>query len=348
MAAGLSTQIWNNNLRSLFLLGTYPVLLAGLVWVVAALIGAVMATGMAADAATTGMNYANAVVTEYWPAIAAVVALWFAVAYVFQGRMIRALSHARPVMRLEEPDLYNLLENLCIAEGMPMPRLEIIETDALNAFASGVDQRSYCVTVTRGLMNTLTREELEAVIAHELTHIQNRDVRLLIVSVIFAGMVGFVAQMVWSYVRFGLYRRGSRDRDARVMLLVLAVAAILWLGYMATMMTRFALSRRREFMADAGAVRMTRRPEAMMAALMRISGRDRIPAVPDDIALMCIENTHKFMGLFTTHPPIEARIRAISDATGTPVPAALAAPNEYAPAPHQPPQNPRNPWRRRF
>lgn len=348
MAAGLSTQIWNNNLRSLFLLGTYPVLMAGLVWVVAALIGAVMASGVSTDALSHGMNYANAVVAQYWPAITAVVVLWFAIAYFFQGRMIRALSHARPVARAEEPELYNLLENLCIAEGMRMPRLEIIESEALNAFASGVDERSYSVTVTRGLMNTLRREELEAVIAHELTHIQNRDVRLLIVSIIFAGMVGFVAQMVWSYVRFGLYRRGSRDRDARVMMLVLAVAAILWLGYMATMMTRFALSRRREFMADAGAVRMTRRPEAMMAALMRISGRDRIPAVPDDIALMCIENTHKFMGLFATHPPIDARIRAISDATGIPVPADLAPPDDFTPTPDQPAQNARNPWRRRF
>ena len=348
MAAGLNTQIWNNNLRSLFLLGTYPLLLAGLVWAIAALAGGLTAYGVPGDMVwPRAATAANATIAQYWPTIVTVVVVWFLIAYALQGRMIRALSHAHPVTRMEEPDLYNLLENLCISRGMKPPRLEIIETDALNAFASGVDERSYCVTVTRGLMNTLRREEIEAVIAHELTHILNRDVRLLIVSVIFAGMVGFFAQLVWSFVRFNLMSRG-RDRDGRVLLLILAVAAILWVGYMATLLTRFALSRQREFMADAGAVQLTQRPEAMMAALMRISGRDRIPGAPDDIALMCIENTHKFMGLFTTHPPIEDRIRAISAATGTPVPDGLRAPDNFAPSPAgQPSQNPRNPWRRR-
>lgn len=345
MAAGLNTQIWNNNLRSLFLLGTYPLLLAGLVWAIAALAGGLTAYGVPNELIWThAASSANATVAQFWPTIVTVVIVWFLIAYALQGRMIRALSHAHPVTRMEEPDLYNLLENLCIAAGMKLPRLEIIETDALNAFASGVDDRSYCVTVTRGLMNTLRREELEAVIAHELTHIQNRDVRLLIVSVIFAGMVGFFAQLVWSFVRFNLMARG-RDRDGRLLLLILAIAAILWVGYMATMLTRFALSRRREFMADAGAVQMTKRPEAMMAALMRISGRDRIPGAPDDIALMCIENTHKFMGLFTTHPPIDARIRAISAATGTPAPDGLLPPDRFTSA--ETVQSPRNPWRRR-
>lgn len=344
MAAGLNTQIWNNNLRSLFLLGTYPLLLAGLVWAIAALAGGLTAYGVPNDMVwPRAAAAANATIAQYWPTIVTVVVVWFLIAYALQGRMIRALSHAHPVTRMEEPDLYNLLENLCISRGMTPPRLEIIETDALNAFASGVDERSYCVTVTRGLMNTLRREELEAVIAHELTHILNRDVRLLIVSVIFAGMVGFFAQLVWSFVRFNLMARG-RDRDGRVLLLILAVAAILWVGYMATLLTRFALSRRREFMADAGAVQLTQRPEAMMAALIRISGNDRIPGAPDDIALMCIENTHKFMGLFTTHPPIADRIRAISAATGTPIPDDLRAPDNFTP---EAPQTLRNPWRRR-
>lgn len=346
MAIGLNTQIWNNNLRSIFLLGTYPLLLAGLVWAVAALTGGIMASGMGVDTAASATAYGNAVVAQYWPTILTVVAVWFMVAYVFQGRMIRALSHARPVTRMEEPALYNLLENLCIAAGMKLPRLEIVESPALNAFASGVDDRSYCVTVTRGLMNSLRPEELEAVLAHELTHIANRDVRLLIVSVIFAGMVGFFAQMVWSFVRFGALARG-RNRDGRIVLVLMAVAAVLWVGYMATMLTRFALSRRREFMADAGAVQMTKRPEAMMAALMRISGRDRIPAVPDDIAMMCVENSHKFMGLFTTHPPIDVRIKAISQATGTPIPDMLQLRDDFTPAPAENPQEPQNPWRRR-
>jgi heat shock protein HtpX len=349
-AIGLKTQIWNNNLRSLLLIGSYPFLLAGLVWIVAALCGTLlMPLPLTADGGVAwshGQSYATAFVAAHWPAILAAAGGWFILAYFFQGRMVRALSHARPVTRTDEPELYNLLENLCISQGMKMPRLEIIESDALNAFASGIDERSYAVTVTRGLMKTLARDELEGVLAHELTHIANRDVRLLIVSVIFTGMVGFFAQLVWSNIRFGLYSRG-RDRDGRVLLVLLAIAAVLWIGYMATLLTRFALSRRREYMADAGAVAMTRRPDAMMRALQRIAGHDRIPAVPDDIAMMCIENARPFMGMFATHPPIADRIRALSAATGTPVPD--PAPGfEYTPAPPDAPRKGRNPWRRRF
>lgn len=324
-AIGLNSHIWNNNLRSLVLIAAYPLLLAAMVWGVAALAGAVLVPHpVSADSALIWANaaaFANAGVAAWWPTILTVVIGWFVIAYALQGRMIRALSHAHPVTRAQEPALYNLLENLCIAQGMKTPRLEIIETDALNAFASGVDDRSYAVTVTRGLLDTLAPDEIEAVLAHELAHIVNRDVRLLIVSVIFVGMIGFCAQMVWSMIRYNMFLRGGNRRDGRVILLLMAVGAILWLGYMATMVTRFALSRRREYMADAGAVAMTKNPDAMMRALLRISGNDRIPAVPDDIAMMCVENSQPFMGLFTTHPPIAERVRAIAQVTHTPVPA---------------------------
>jgi heat shock protein HtpX len=325
-AIGLNSQIWNNNFRSVLLIATYPLLLAGLVWAVAVLAGAILMPQMAgmdssliwAQATTFG----NSIVAAYWPTILTVVSLWFIIAYFWQGKMIRALSHARPVTRAEEPALYNMLENLCISRGLKTPRLEIIETEALNAFASGIDERSYCVTVTRGLMQNLAPDELEAVLAHELSHIINRDVRLLIVSIIFVGMIGFCAQMAWSFIRFNAFGQ-RRGRDGRLLILVMAVAAVLWLGYMATLLTRFAISRRREYMADAGAVMLTKNPDAMMRALMRISGQDRIPGAAEDIALMCIENTHKFMGLFTTHPPITDRIRAIAVASGSPVPEIL-------------------------
>ncbi|MBU0800321.1 MAG: M48 family metallopeptidase [Alphaproteobacteria bacterium] len=341
-AAGLNTHIWNNNLRSLLLIGFYPLMLAGLVWAVAALTGALlMPHAVGSDSAmiwARSASFAHTMVAAYWPLILTVVAGWFVIAYFFQGKMIRALSHAHPVTRKDEPALYNMLENLCIAQGMKTPRLEIIETDALNAFASGIDDRTYAVTVTRGLLKTLAPDELGGVLAHELTHIINRDVRLLIVSIIFVGMVGFFAQMVWSFIRFNAYSRSRNNRDGRIVILLMAIGAVLWIGYIATLLTRFALSRRREYMADAGAVAMTKNPDAMMRALLRISGKDRIPGAPDDIALMCIENTHRFMGLFTTHPPIEDRIRALSETTGTPLPDVL---------PPAAAANPRNPWRRR-
>ncbi|MCB1557012.1 MAG: M48 family metallopeptidase [Alphaproteobacteria bacterium] len=325
-AVGLQTHIWRNNTRSIMLIALYPFLMLGLVWIVGALVGGVFYAGTVepAVALDRAMSFGNGIVLTYWPLVMAAVGAWFLVAYFFQARMLRSLSHARPVRRTEEPALYNLLENLCIAQGMTMPRLEIIETPARNAYASGIDRRSYTVTVTRGLLDALGKDEIEAVLAHELTHIINRDVRLLIVSIIFTGMIGFLAQLIGSSLRHGLYHqggRGGRQGDGRLFLLMMAVWAVLWLGYLATVFTRFALSRRREFMADAGAVEMTKNPAAMMRALLRIAEQDRIPDTPDDIALMCTANSRKFLGLFATHPPIDQRVQVLSAVTGTPTPA---------------------------
>lgn len=329
---GLNTHIWNNNLRSVLLLCFYPLLLTGIVWAVCFLVGAgIMPQSNGRFDAARAASFASRAAVEYLPLIMTVVLIWFLVAWFFNTRMVRALSHSRPVTRKEEPALYNMLENLCIAAGMPMPRLEIIESHARNAFASGVDQKSFSITVTRGLLNSLKPDEVEAVLGHELTHIRNRDVRLLIISVIFTGMLGFAAQMAWSGFRYNLWagsgRSYARSRQQRggnnlpIILFILGLMAILWLGYVATLFTRFALSRRREFMADAGSIQLTKNPEAMMRALMRIAQRDRIPEATGDIALMCIENSHPFLGLFATHPPIEARIRSISETTGAPIPA---------------------------
>ncbi len=357
-SVGLNTHIWNNNLRSLLLLTIYPVLMVGMMWGICYLIGASIMPQPGLYGADTSFDFqrpasfANNMAIEYAPLVAMVVAIWFLIAWFFNTRMVRSLSHSHPVTRKDEPALYNMLENLCISAGMTMPKLEIIETHARNAFASGVDQRSYTITVTRGLLNALKPDEVEAVLGHELTHIRNRDVRLLIVSVIFTGMLGFAAQMAWSSFRYNMWAgssrtyarsRGQNNNNLPIMLFILGVMGILWAGYVATLFTRFALSRRREFMADAGAIQLTKSPEAMMRALMRIAQRDAIPDVTGDIAMMCIENSQPFLGLFATHPPIEVRIRAISETTGTPVPAlpeTHRAPDAERFA--TPPEN--NPW----
>lgn len=323
---GLSTHIWNNNLRCLMMLAIYPVLLLTVFWAVMFVLGASGAQSTAAHAQDPAVMiaFANKMALDFWPMIMTVVAIWFTVSWFFHTRMIRSLSHSHPVSRQEEPELYNLLENLCITQGMTMPRLEIIETDALNAFASGISENTYAITVTRGLLNTLQKDEIEAVLGHELTHILNRDVRLLIVTVIFTGLFGFLAQLVWSNIRYSLFfAPRHRDRDNSRMgglLLMVLIAIILWLGYLASLLMRFALSRRREYMADAGAVALTKNPEAMMRALMRIAGHDRIPQATDDIAMMCIENHVPFLGMFATHPPIKSRIQAIADVTRMSVP----------------------------
>jgi heat shock protein HtpX len=325
--AGLSTHIWNNNLRSLFMVVMYPFVLLAIVWGICFAVGYMLAfpyDGAPVSqsfAAAQGVSLGHNVIAAYWPLIFGAAGMWMVVAYFFQARMIRMLSHAHTVRREDEPELYNLLENLCISRGMQMPKLEIIETEGRNAFASGIDEASYTVTVTRGLMTALQRDELEAVLAHELTHIRNGDVRLLIISIIFTGMVSFMAQMVWHSIRHNLfYARGNSKKDGRVMIILLIVAAIIGVGYLASILTRFAISRKREFMADAGAIEMTKNPEAMMRALKRISENDKIPEAASDVAMMCTASSSRFLGLFMTHPPIEDRLAAIAAVSGASVP----------------------------
>ncbi len=347
--AGIQTHIWNNNLKSLILLALYPVLIGAIIWLctfVAGAFGAAPSSNYAISSSGGSLEpallFANSIVVNYWPMILTGVVIWFTVAFFFHTKMVRKLSHSHPVTRKEEPQLYNMLENLCIAKGMPMPRLEIIETHARNAFASGINEKSFTVTLTRGLINALQKDEVEAVIAHELGHILNRDVRLLIITIIFTGMMGFAAQMAWSNIRYSFINTGQRRKNGGGALILIAIAVILWLGYLATLLTRFAISRKREFMADAASVEMTKNPDAMMRALMRISGRANIPETTDDIAMMCIENAKPFLGLFKTHPPIEKRIQAISQYSDVPIPQISShTRTDGAPVSSQ---NQKNPW----
>lgn len=317
---GLQTSIWNNNLKSMAILAAYPFILAAVVFACAAAFGYFsghVRTG--ADAA----QFSTALTVQYWPIILSIVIIWFVIAYFFQGAMIRSLSHSHPVTRKDEPALYNLVENMCIATGTKMPRLEIIETHARNAFASGINDSTYCITVTRGLMQSLQKDELEAVLAHELSHILNRDVRLMMVCIVFTGMLGIAAQILWSNVRYSMWIPRSSDRNKSGgggIVLLFTLLAILWVGYLATLLMRFAISRKREYMADAGAVRITKNPDAMMRALVRISGAADIPKAPGDIKTMCFENAAPFMGLFATHPPIQQRVAMISAYSGLPAP----------------------------
>jgi heat shock protein HtpX len=205
-----------------------------------------------------------------------------------------------------------------------MPQFELIDSPAFNAFATGLNDKTYRIVLTRGIVEHLQDDELEAVIGHELTHIINRDVRLLVISVIFVGILSFLAQMTFRMLLHGRHinyysKRDDRNNSSFVILLIGMV--ILVIGYLLALMIRFALSRRREYLADAGSVELTKNPEAMMRALLRISGKDTVEGMPAEVQQMCIENSHNFMGVFATHPSIDDRIKTISAMTHTPVPA---------------------------
>ena len=210
--------------------------------------------------------------------------IWILIAYKFHQRMIDAMTDGHGVTREEEPELYNLLENLCISRGIPMPKLKIAEDDALNAFATGLNQKQYSITVTRGLMEALDRDELEAVLGHELTHIRNGDVRMLVIAVVIAGVISFFGELIFRMFFQGSYYGGGRSRSGGdrkgggAAIAILIAVALIVVAWILSIVIRFALSRRREFLADAGAVELTKNPDAMITALRKIENRGELAA----------------------------------------------------------------------
>lgn len=331
-ASGLTTHIYNNNIKSGLLLMSFPVLIFAMIYAfyVGLIYFGFFSPQFISPAATPAdepvFKMAFYHLLDIIPYIIGGVAIWFIIAWFFHSRMIRAATGAVPVTRDQYPKIYNMLENLCISRGIPMPKFQIIDSPALNAFASGINTKTYSITLTRGIVNALEDDELEAVIAHELSHIRNRDVRLMIIAIIFVGIISFTAKIAFRSMIYGRYTPavryggGRRQGNNGGILIILLGFAILAVGYMFAILIRFAISRKREYLADAGAVELTKNPSAMMRALMRISKNAEMKDIPVDVKQMCIENAGHFMGMFATHPPIEQRIQTLSDMTNTPIP----------------------------
>lgn len=308
---GLQSQIWSNNLKSTILLIMFPLVILVLAWLFFYFTRTEYQT-------ITDVNYTFAGAA---PWLVAGVLIWFLIAWYANTSMIRRATGAKPLERRDNKRVYNLVENLCIAAGMKTPKINVIEDNSLNAFASGITEKTYTVTLSRGIINKLNDEELEGVIAHELSHIRNKDVRLLIVSIIFVGIFAFLVEiMLRSFFYSSMTRSRGRGSDkgrgiGMLIALVLAVA-----GFIITSLFRFAISRKREYMADAGAAQLTKRPKALASALAKVSKDSKIEAVTrKDVAQLFIDNPPEpkkdlfsfFNGLFATHPPIEKRISVL-------------------------------------
>jgi heat shock protein HtpX len=230
--------------------------------------------------------------------------------------MINSATDSKPLARNDNKRVYNLVENLCIATGMTTPKINIINDDSLNAFASGIGTKTFTISLSKGIIEKLNDEELEAVIAHELTHIRNRDVRILIISIIFVGIFAFISQAIFRGLQFGGLGRGKKNGGAGIIIaLILALV-----GLLISSLFRFSLSRKREYLADAGSAEITHRPLALASALRKISVDPTIEAVKrKDIAQMFIENpqveekksSFSLNSLFATHPPISKRIQLL-------------------------------------
>ena len=341
-AYGLYGHIQANRLRSVLLLVGFVALLHALLFSLLLIWSAFLGGTLDQIVAGAIRQFARS-----WPVAMGAALIWFVIAYFVHQSLISRATGAKGVSRAEAPKLYNVIENLCISRGLPMPALQIIDTPALNAYASGLREGQYFVAVTRGLLDTLSDDELEAVLAHELTHIRNRDTQLMVIAVVFAGIFAFFGDMAirgWDFP-YGWGPRpksdgpwgssssssssydssdSSSDRGDRrssggggaIIAILIAVAIILITWGISTLI-RLALSRSREYLADAGSAELTKNPDALIRALRKIESNAAFD-VPSRMEAFFIENpvADRVSGLFSTHPSVEERVAALRQFAG--------------------------------
>jgi heat shock protein HtpX len=374
-AYGLYTHIASNKFRSMLLLGglfalVYVLVCAG------ALVAEVVINGNGTVAYYLNRGFHDLIVAFPFATIAAVA--WIIIAYFFHQTMIDAVTGGRGVTRQEEPRLYNLLENLCISRGITMPKLKIMDSPALNAFATGLNPRQYAVTVTTGLLKALNDQEIEAVLGHELTHIKNGDVQLMVVAVIIAGVVGFFGELFFRLFTNlswgsggGSWSSGSSSSSSRssssssdskssgggaIIVIIIAVVLIV-VAWLVSQVVKLALSRSREYLADAGSVELTKNPDAMISALRKIEGRGELPGATSAVMELCLDNPREgFSDLFATHPSVQSRVDALVKFAGGHDPGPLPPPADETEQPtadepeaqadqqDAPPPLPQGPW----
>jgi heat shock protein HtpX len=372
-AYGLYTHIASNKFRSMLLLAGLFLLIYVLVYAGALLAEVVIDGDRSVD------YYLSAALRDLltaFPYATGAAALWIVIAYFFHQNMIDAVTGGEDVTRKQQPRLYNLLENLCISRGIPMPKLKVMESDARNAFATGLNRRQYAVTVTTGLLKALNDQEIEAVLGHELTHIRNGDVQLMVIAVIIAGVVGFFGELFFrmftnlswnssggsSWSSSSSRSSSSSDSDSKgsggggAIVVVIVAIALIVVAWLLSQVVKLALSRSRELLADAGSVELTKNPDAMISALRKIENRGELPGATSAVMELCIDNPREgFADLFATHPSVDSRVQALVKYAGGHDPARLALPSDTedeaadrpeqpAPADQIPPPAPSGPW----
>lgn len=327
---GIQTQIWRNNRNTVILLFMFPLLLLGMVLAaIVALdwIGALNKEDI--DATSLHWPLIMECFFDALPVTVGVTAIWFIIAYFANVAIIRHATHARPLERKENVRVYNIVENLCIAGGIEMPKINIVKDSNLNAFASGIDVRSYTITLTTGIIDRLEDDELAAVVGHELTHIKNRDTRLMVVCIVFVGIFSMLINVSLRLMNSMMHSsRGSNRKNSGGAAIVVLLVILVWsiIGYFFSTLTRLAISRKREYVADAGGAELCGDPLALASALRKISQGPGFAKIKrDDIAMLYIihpdeeaDNDESKQGLiakanllFCTHPDTPERIRLL-------------------------------------
>jgi heat shock protein HtpX len=320
---GLHTYVLNNNIKALGLLGGFLLviqLMFASIWAASAPFFFTLQTKQAFFAHVIVMT------VEQAPAVLVGSLVWAFLAFIYSKSILRGMTGLQPTSRLAEPRLHNIVENLSVATGLTTPRIEISESSKLNAFAMGLSPATSSIGVTRGLLISLNDRELEAVIAHELTHIRTLDVRLMTLATIFCGII-FSLGWFLTYRMRELFRQ---TKNKPIVLLPVAIygavlsqvlpggfpwhimavtAGLIMSALLISLGLRFAISRTREYVADLGACELTQNPEALISALAKIHGRNLIPNCDPTVQAMMISAPSE--GFFASHPRLEDRIDAI-------------------------------------
>lgn len=289
-----------NRWRTLLLLGLFTALVAAVAYVA----GEVMAPGAGVAALPFGLGVSAVSATG---------------SYLAGDKVVLGMSRARELRDGEEPQLRNIVEALAIGLGTPAPKLYLIDDTAPNAFATGRDPKHASIAVTRGLLDKLDRTELEGVMAHEMSHVVNRDIRTMLLAAVLAGTIVLFADLLMRWLRFGGARRGRRDRDgggAAALLLVVGIVLAIVAPIVARLIT-LAVSREREFLADASGALLTRYPPGLASALRKIAADPEPLEVANKATAPLyfwnpLKDRPAFLdGLFETHPPVAERIRRL-------------------------------------
>jgi heat shock protein HtpX len=359
-AYGLTTHIRSNRARSVFLMTGLFILVYILLFAFCLAAESFLNADAPLNWILTSAGYDFAAL---WPWATLATVIWILIAWKWHQKMIDSVTGGELVTRQQEPKLYNLLENLCISRGIPMPKLKVMPSSALNAFATGLNEKQYSITVTSDLLERLKDDEIEAVLGHELTHIRNGDVQLMVIAVVIAGIVSFFGELMfrgffrtnrsWSTRSSGSSNRKGGGGAVIAILIAVALVAIAWL---LSIVVKMSLSRSREYLADAGSVELTKNPDAMIRALRKIEGRGELEGSTSSIMEMCLDNPRSgFVDLFATHPSIDARVDALIRYAGGKDPGPIEMPEveqaiareettgEASPAPQEP-QEARGPW----
>jgi len=356
---GMQTQIWRNNRNTVILVCLYPIIIIAMVWSFIfvgdyfrafceytpnAIIGSSSFMTIGEACAENPPSIALGVPTgTTWPVVwfcffkalpatVVIVALWSFLAYRSNVSIIRRITHARPLQRKENVRVYNIVENLCIAGGIEMPMIDIVDDPGLNAFASGIDIKTFTITLTTGIIEKLDDEELSAVVAHELTHIKNRDTRLMVVCIVFVGIVSMLQTVFIEILKGaarGSGRSSRRNKNSGGVLIIIFVAlvgvVITSIAYFFSFINRLAISRKREYVADAGAAELCGDPLALASALRKISSTPGLASVNrNDVAQLYIIHpdeeldngvvhglAKKVDSIFWTHPETSERIQIL-------------------------------------